>query len=36
MVVTDQVAEDGVVVEDTQDWYAQDNDGNVWYCGEIS
>ena len=36
VVVTDQVAENGVVVEDTQDWYAQDNAGNVWYCGEIS
>jgi hypothetical protein len=22
--------------EDTDDWYAQDVDGNVWYCGEIS
>lgn len=27
---------DGVNVEDTDDWYAQDLDGNVWYCGEIS
>lgn len=37
VVVTDQVAdENGVVVEDTDDWYAQDNAGNVWYCGEIS
>jgi len=26
--------EDGVLVEDTFDWYAQDNDGNVWYFGE--
>ena len=25
---------DGVLVEDTLDWYAQDNDGNVWYMGE--
>jgi hypothetical protein len=25
---------DGVVVEDTIDWYAQDDDGNVWYMGE--
>jgi hypothetical protein len=36
VVVTDQVAENDVVIEDTQDWYAQDNAGNVWYCGEIS
>jgi hypothetical protein len=35
VVVTDQVAdENGVVIEDTQDWYAQDTAGNVWYCGE--
>lgn len=25
-----------VLVEDTDDWYAQDNQGNVWYFGEIS
>ena len=25
---------DGKVVEDTRDWFAQDNDGNVWYFGE--
>jgi hypothetical protein len=24
------------LVEDTFDWYAQDNDGNVWYLGEDS
>ena len=28
--------EDGTPVEDTDDWYAQDLDGNVWYCGEIA
>lgn len=34
-VVTDIVtASDGFVIEDTDDWYAQDHDGNVWYCGE--
>ena len=27
---------EGPIIEDTDDWYAQDNDGNVWYCGEIS
>ena len=36
VVVTDQVAENNVVIEDTQDWYAQDNAGNVWYCGELT
>ena len=33
-VVRDTVTEDGAVVEDTLDWYAQDSDGNVWYLGE--
>jgi hypothetical protein len=33
-VVRDVVSEDGAVVEDTFDWYAQDKDGNVWYLGE--
>ncbi len=33
-VVHDLVTEDGVLVEDTYDWYAQDADGNVWYLGE--
>jgi hypothetical protein len=33
-VVRDVVTEDGDVVEDTFDWYAQDADGNVWYLGE--
>jgi hypothetical protein len=36
-VVTDVVKdEDGEVIEDTNDWYAQDVDGNVWYFGERS
>src|SRR5688572_5850431 len=26
--------EDGMLVEDTLDWFAQDKDGNVWYFGE--
>jgi hypothetical protein len=26
----------GKLLEDTIDWFAQDNDGNVWYFGEIS
>jgi hypothetical protein len=33
-IVRDTVSEDGEVVEDTFDWYAQDADGNVWYLGE--
>jgi hypothetical protein len=33
-VVHDQVTEDGEVMEDTFDWYAQDADGNLWYLGE--
>ena len=33
-VVHDAVTEDGELVEDTFDWYAQDADGNVWYLGE--
>ena len=35
IVVHDVVKnEDGEVVEDTFDWFAQDADGNVWYFGE--
>jgi hypothetical protein len=33
-VVRDTVTEDGAVVEDTFDWYAQDADGSIWYLGE--
>lgn len=33
-VVRDRVFEDGDLIEDTLDWYAQDVDGNVWYFGE--
>jgi hypothetical protein len=33
-VVHDVVTEDGQQVEVTDDWYAQDKDGNVWYLGE--
>ena len=33
-VVRDTVTEDGEIVEDTNDWYAQDGDGNIWYLGE--
>lgn len=34
LVVRDVVEIDGELVEDTDDWFAQDLDGNVWYCGE--
>lgn len=34
VVVRDEVSQDGEPVEVTDDWYAQDSDGNVWYFGE--
>ena len=34
-VVHDEIEKDGVIVEITDDWFAQDLAGNVWYCGEI-
>jgi hypothetical protein len=36
VVVRDREYEDGELVEDTLDWYAQDKDGNVWYFGEAT
>jgi len=33
-VVRDTAYENGVLVEDTLDYYAQDKKGNVWYFGE--
>jgi hypothetical protein len=33
-VVRDVVSENGEPVEITDDWYAQDADGNIWYLGE--
>jgi hypothetical protein len=35
-VVRDMVSENGVPTEITDDWYAQDEDGNVWYMGEAT
>ncbi|HBP89942.1 MAG TPA: hypothetical protein DD706_19860 [Nitrospiraceae bacterium] len=35
-VIRDVVEENGEIIEDTFDWYAQDIFGNVWYFGEIS
>ena len=34
LVVQDVVTIDDELIEDTDDWFAQDLDGNVWYCGE--
>jgi hypothetical protein len=34
--VRDQVYISGVLTEDTLDWYAQDDQGNVWYFGELA
>ncbi|SHI00793.1 hypothetical protein SAMN04488109_6724 [Chryseolinea serpens] len=34
--VHDQAYENGSLVEDTYDWYAQDKQGNVWYFGEAT
>jgi hypothetical protein len=34
--VHDQVYTSGVLTEDTLDWYAQDDQGNVWYFGELA
>jgi len=36
IVVHDQVFVNGISSEDTQDWYAQASNGDVWYDGEIS
>jgi hypothetical protein len=33
-VVRDVVTEDGMPIEVTDDWYAQDGEGNIWYLGE--
>jgi len=34
IVVYDVETVDGKITEETYDWYAQDDDGNVWYFGE--
>lgn len=33
-VISDRAFLDGILEEDTRDWYAQDDAGNVWYMGE--
>jgi hypothetical protein len=35
-VVHDRVTENGEIVEDTDDWYAQDRWGGLWYLGEAT
>jgi hypothetical protein len=35
LVVQDTVTLDGVLIEDTEDYFAQDRAGNVWYFGEL-
>lgn len=34
IVVNDVVRINGELIEDTDDWIAQDLQGNIWYCGE--
>jgi hypothetical protein len=34
VVIDDSVIDNGLLVEHTLDFYAQDDDGNVWYMGE--
>lgn len=34
IVVNDVVRDDGELIEDTDDWFAQAKDGDVYYCGE--
>jgi hypothetical protein len=34
--VHDVLTDGGEVVEDTLDWYAQDDEGNIWYFGEAT
>ncbi len=36
LVVIDRVEVNGALAENTIDWFAQDVQGNVWYCGETT
>ena len=36
IIVHDVEWVDGILTEETSDWYAQDDDGNVWYFGEAT
>lgn len=35
IIHNDVAYENGIVIEDTDDWLAQDDDGNLWYMGEF-
>jgi hypothetical protein len=35
-VIRDTVTENGDLIEKTDDWYAQDKSGNIWYLGEAT
>ena len=35
-VVNGVVEDEGMLIEDTDDWYAQHTNGDVWYCGELA
>ncbi len=35
MIQHDVVTVDGILLEDTDDWIAQDDNGNLWYFGEF-
>lgn len=35
-IIRDTNWEGGHLVEHTEDWFAQDNEGNVWYPGEFA
>ena len=34
VIVSDRVYVAGLLVEDTDAWFAQENNGDVWYMGE--
>jgi len=36
LVVQDTVSLEGELIEDTEDYFAQDRSGNVWYFGELA
>jgi len=36
VVIRDKLSLNGRLIEDTQDWYAQDKRGDVWYFGEAT
>ncbi|MCQ0110858.1 hypothetical protein [Zhouia amylolytica] len=36
IIQNDRVYVDDILIEDTDDWLAQDDDGNLWYFGEIA